>query len=194
MSKRQSPKRGDGTSVMDKPEALALLAQTRLEVGDVRSCRRDLQAFLQRYLPLLARREQRDHATTVLGGLLSSLTRKTVEPIAHAAGQRRKNLQWFVGNGVWSDQKLRDQLRAHVAQLAGDPAGVLILDPTSFPKKGHASVGVQRQWCGRLGKLDNCQLGIYLAYVGHHDHALVDVRLYLPKEWITNKERRTRAG
>ena len=190
MSKRQLPKGGDGASVMDQPEALDLLAQTRLEAADVRSCRGDLRAFLQRYLPLFERREQRGHATTVLGGLLSSLTRKTVEPIAHAAGQKRKNLQWFVGSGVWKDRALRDQLRAHVAQAAGDPAGVLILDPTSFPKKGTASVGVQRQWCGRLGKLENCQLGVFLGYSSPQGRALVDCRLFLPPAWAADKKRR----
>ena len=76
----------------------------------------------------------------------------------------------------------------------GGPDGVLVLDPSAFPKKGDASVGVQRQWCGRLGKIDNCQVGVYLAYVGPSEHALVDVRLYLPKEWANSKRRRQKAG
>ena len=76
----------------------------------------------------------------------------------------------------------------------GNPDGVLVFDPSAFPKKGTASVGVQRQWCGRLGKIDNCQVGIYLAYVGRSEHALVDVRLYLPKEWARDRQRRQAAG
>src|SRR5262249_3695921 len=76
----------------------------------------------------------------------------------------------------------------------GSPDGILIFDPSAFAKKGNASVGVQRQWCGRLGKIDNCQVGVYLAYVGRSEHALVDVRLYLPKEWAKDKKRRAEAG
>jgi SRSO17 transposase len=76
----------------------------------------------------------------------------------------------------------------------GSPDGILLFDPSAFPKKGDASVGVQRQWCGRLGKIDNCQVGVYLAYVGGSEHALVDVRLYLPKEWAKDKRRRAEAG
>ena len=67
----------------------------------------------------------------------------------------------------------------------GQADGVLVFDPSAFPKQGTESVGVQRQWCGRLGKIDNCQVGIYLGYVSRSEHALVDVRLYLPKEWAT---------
>jgi SRSO17 transposase len=81
-----------------------------------------------------------------------------------------------------------------VGQELGAPNGVLVFDPSAFPKKGDASVGVQRQWCGRLGKIDNCQVGVYLAYVGPSEHALVDVRLYLPKEWAKDKGRREKAG
>src|SRR3972149_9799864 len=76
----------------------------------------------------------------------------------------------------------------------GQPDGVLVLDPSAFPKKGTESVGVQRQWCGRLGKVDNCQVGVYLAYVSREEHALVDTRLYLPKKWARSKRRRAKCG
>lgn len=76
----------------------------------------------------------------------------------------------------------------------GEPDGVLVFDPSAVPKKGTESVGVQRQWCGRLGKVDNCQVGLYLGYVSRREHALVDVRLYVPQEWATNKKRRQKAG
>jgi hypothetical protein len=76
----------------------------------------------------------------------------------------------------------------------GQADGVLVFDPSAFPKKGSESVGVQRQWCGRLGKVDNCQVGIYLGYVSRCEHALVDVRLYLPREWAKRKRRRHKAG
>jgi hypothetical protein len=81
-----------------------------------------------------------------------------------------------------------------VGVALGEPDGVLVFDPSAFPKNGTESVGVARQWCGRLGKVDNCQVGIYLGYVSRREHALVDVRLYLPKEWATDRPRRTKAG
>jgi SRSO17 transposase len=71
---------------------------------------------------------------------------------------------------------------------------VIVFDPSAFPKKGNASVGVQRQWCGRLGKIDNCQVGVYMGYVSRFEHALVDLRLYLSKEWANKKRRRQKAG
>jgi SRSO17 transposase len=86
------------------------------------------------------------------------------------------------------------ELVREVAAELGEADGVLVFDPSAFAKKGTESVGVQRQWCGRLGKLENCQVGIYLGYVSRQDHALVDVRLYLPKEWARRKQRRRKAG
>ena len=76
----------------------------------------------------------------------------------------------------------------------GEPDGVLVFDPSSFAKKGTESVGVQRQWCGRLGKVENCQVGVYLGYVSREDHALVDFRLYLPREWTGDRKRMNKAG
>src|SRR6202035_2297191 len=76
----------------------------------------------------------------------------------------------------------------------GETDGVLVFDPSAFPKQGTESVGVQRQWCGRLGKIENCQVGVYLGYVSRKDHALVDFRLYLPKEWTRDRKRMNKAG
>ena len=71
---------------------------------------------------------------------------------------------------------------------------MIVFDPSSFPKKGTKSVGVARQWCGRLGKIENCQVAVYMGYVSRKDHALVNTRLYLPEEWAKSKARRTEAG
>src|SRR3954465_9574476 len=76
----------------------------------------------------------------------------------------------------------------------GEPDGVIVFDPSAFPKKGTKSVGVARQWCGRLGKRENCQVGVYMAYVSRKEHALVNTRLYLPTEWAKDRERRKAAG
>ena len=90
--------------------------------------------------------------------------------------------------------KIVAELARQVGAELGEPDGVLVFDPSAFPKQGTESVGVQRQWCGRLGEVDNCQVGVYLGYVTQKEHALVDFRLYLPKQWATDRKRRNKAG
>jgi SRSO17 transposase len=103
-------------------------------------------------------------------------------------------IQHFVGESRWDDKPLREELAHQVGIQLGEPDGVIALDPSAFPKSGKQSVGVARQWCGRLGKVDNCQVGVYLGYVSSKGHALVDTELYLPKEWTNNKQRMKRGG
>src|SRR5262249_47563253 len=139
------------------------------------------------------REEQRALAQVVLQGKLSKLERKTAEPIAYLADRPRKPVQHFVGAGRWDDEAVMSELRQHVAEALVDPDGVMVVDPSGFPKKGTASCGVDRQWCGRLGKVDNCQVGVFLAYVTADGYTLVDRQLYLPKEWAGDRRRRRRA-
>jgi SRSO17 transposase len=122
------------------------------------------------------------------------LKRKNVESIAYRFGQDRLPLQRFVGWAPWDDVPLRQELTRQVAQELGAPHGVLVFDPSGVAKSGHESVGVARQWCGRLGKVDNCQVALYLGYVSSRGHTLVDTRLYLPKEWTQDKARLDKAG
>jgi SRSO17 transposase len=149
-----------------------------------------LRAFAARYRPRLRRRAQSRHLLTVVEGLLSQLQRKTVEPIAVEHGQDRRALQNFVGAGAWDDDAVLDELRGHVAEEIGDPDAVLVVDGSAFHKQGPESVGVKRQWCGRLGKLDNCQIGVFLGYASPKGHTLVDRRLYLPEDWTSDQARR----
>ena len=123
-------------------------------------------------------------------GLLSGLQRKTCEPIAVEAGVHRKPVQNFVGAGGWDDEAVMAELRGHVREELADPQAVLILDPSGFPKSGTESCGVARQWCGRLGKQDNCQLGVFLAYAAPGGYAPLDRRLYLPEDWAADPVRR----
>jgi SRSO17 transposase len=153
-----------------------------------------LERFLQPFVASLCRSEQREHARTFVQGLLSDLERKNVESIAYRFGQERLPLQWFIGFSQWDDRPLRRELVRQVGAELGDPEGVLVFDPSSYPKSGKASVGVARQWCGRLGKVDNCQVGVYLGYVSRREHILADMRLYLPKEWTQDKNRCRKAG
>jgi SRSO17 transposase len=177
-------------SLLDDPEAKALLDDAEVSLDDVRSCRDHITRFLKRYLPLFYRQEQRAHAATFVRGLLSGLERKSVEPIAYQAGLPRKNLQMFVGQGAWDDEAVNAEMQRHVAEELAEPNGIIVLDPSSFPKKGEDSCGVARQWCGRLGKKENCQLGVFLAYVSSKGHGPLDRRLYLPQEWADDPVRR----
>jgi SRSO17 transposase len=179
-------------SILKHPDAQPLLHDAVLAPDDVRPCLDQLTAFAQRYLPLFHRAEQREHALTILRGKLTGLQRKTTEPIATQAGLKRRNLQLFVGAGAWADRPVRAGLRGHVAEELADPDGVFVLDGSGFPKKGVDSCGVARQWCGRLGKVDNCQVGYFLAYAGRRGAALLDARLYLPADWAADADRRAK--
>src|SRR5690348_4836253 len=153
-----------------------------------------LQTFLQPFLDALQSPQQQHNARHYVQGLLSDLGSKDVESIAYLHDRERQGLQKFIGQVQWDYQPLLAELVRQVATELGQADGVLVFDPSAFPKKGSESVGVQRQWCGRLGKVDNCQVGIYLGYVSRSEHALVDVRLYLPRDWAKRKRRRLKAG
>jgi SRSO17 transposase len=137
---------------------------------------------------------QRVNAKDYVEGLLSDLDSKDAESIAYLHDRERQGLQKFIGQAGWDHRPLIAELARQVGQRLGQPTGVLVFDPSAFAKKGTKSVGVKRQWCGRLGKVENCQLGVYLGYVSHAGHALADFRLFLPKEWAGDKKRRDEAG
>src|SRR6478736_5701412 len=153
-----------------------------------------LAEFARPFADCLVRHEQRDHARTYLAGLISDVKRKTAESIAYRHDQGRHGLQHFVGSSTWDHRPLLRELARQVGREIGAADGVIIFDPSGFAKKGGASVGVQRQWLGRLGKVDNGQVGVFMAYASHREHALVDVRLYLPKPWAKDRVRRKRCG
>src|SRR2546428_3935222 len=108
-------------SLLDKEEARVLLKDAKMEAATVRGCRQRISTFVQRYLPLFYRSEQRENATLVIQGRLSGLERKTSEPIAISAGVERKPVQQFVGAGCWDDEAVTAELRRHVAELLGGP-------------------------------------------------------------------------
>ncbi|MDG3003212.1 IS701 family transposase [Paludisphaera mucosa] len=177
-------------SLLDHHEAQALLADAVVSTDAVRGRDDRLTDFLQRYLPRFYRVEQRATAALVIRGRLGGLERKTSEPIAIEAGLPRKPIQFFVGSGKWDDESVMSELRAHVGDEMADSDGVVVVDGSSFPKKGTESCGVARQWCGRLGKVDNCQVGVFLAYAAGDGYAPLDRRLYLPEDWSGDAARR----
>lgn len=153
-----------------------------------------LESFLQPFVKALESPEQRTNARHYVQGLLSDLGSKDIESIAYLHDRERQGLQKYIGQAEWSHRSMVTELVRQVGTELGADDGVLVFDPSAFAKKGTESVGVQRQWCGRLGKIENCQVGIYLGYVSRHEHALVDFRLFLPKEWAKRKRRRAKAG
>src|SRR5713226_9711054 len=153
-----------------------------------------LETFMAPFVATFCRQEPAQHAHTYVYGLLSDLERKNVESIAYRFGQDRLPLQRFIGWAEWDDAPLRQELTRQVAEQLGHAEGVLVFDPSAFVKSCSESVGVARQWCGRLGKIDNCQVAISLGYVSGAEHTLVDMRLSLPTAWTQDTARLKKAG
>jgi SRSO17 transposase len=167
----------------------ALLAEAEVDAGLLHGTLERLEAFVEPFAKCLWRTEQAEHALEFVSGLISDLDRKNSESIAYRHDQDRKNLQHFIGQAEWDHQPLMLELARQVGRSLGRPDGVLVFDPSGFAKKGAHSVGVQRQWCGRLGKIENCQVAVYLGYVSAEEHALVNTRLYLPNDWAKDRAR-----
>jgi SRSO17 transposase len=172
----------------------AMLSECEVSPQVFRGAVERLSKFAGPFVELLTQQAQRQHTRDYLSGLLSDLERKNVESIAYRHDQDRRNLQHFIGCAQWDHQPLMMELAEQVGRELGEADGVIVFDPSAFPKQGKQSVGVARQWCGRLGKVDNCQVAIYMAYVSRKDRALVNTRLYLPKEWAHDRRRRKAAG
>jgi SRSO17 transposase len=153
-----------------------------------------LYTFMEPFVTTFQGQSADQHAKTSVCGLLSDVEHKNVESIAYRFSQSRLPLQGFIGWADWDDEPLRSALISQVNRHLGQGDGVLVFDPSAFPTSGRESVGVARQWCGRLGKVDNCQVAISLGYVSRKGHSLVDTRLYLPKEWTKDQARLDKAG
>jgi SRSO17 transposase len=171
-----------------------MLAQAEVPPELTRGLLCRLSTFVEPYAEALNEPEQRQHAAEYMTGLISGLDRKTGEAIAYLHDQERQGLQKFIGHAPWAHRPLLSTLSREVGIELGEPDAVIVFDPSAFPKKGPKSVGVARQWCGRLGKVENCQVGIYMGYVSRNGHALVNMRIYLPKEWTKDRARRKEAG
>ena len=171
-----------------------MMQQCEVETDRFKDLVRHLERFAEPFVSCLYRREQKAHAQTYLQGLMSDLPRKNVESIAYHHDQDRLSLQRFIGCSCWDHRPLLTELARQVGCELGEPDGVIVFDPSGFGKKGSESVGVQRQWLGRMGKVDNGQVGVYMAYASRKEHALVDVRLYLPQSWARDKPRRDKCG
>jgi SRSO17 transposase len=171
-----------------------MLAQAQVSAELIQGLFERLETFVGPFAASLDQPEQRRHAVEYLTGLLSKLPRKSGEAIAYLHDRLRQGLQNFVGSIPWDHRPLLAILARQVGEDLGEPDGVIVFDPSAFAKKGTKSVGVARQWCGRLGKVENRQVGVFMAYVSREEQALVNTRLYLPVEWTKDKARRKEAG
>jgi SRSO17 transposase len=141
------------------------------------------------------RAEARERAKRYLTGLLDRVERKNGWQLAEHLGEPGPHgVQRLLNAAAWDADAVRDDLRAYVAEHLGDPAGVLIVDETGFLKKGSKSAGVQRQYSGTAGRVENCQIGVFLGYASAKGRAFLDRELYLPREWADDAERRREAG
>jgi SRSO17 transposase len=171
-----------------------MLAQAEVPVESIEGFFGRLETFVAPFAAALGEPEQQRHALEYVTGLLSKLEHKTGEAIAYLHDMERQGIQKFIGHVPWAHKPMLTTLAEQVGVELGEPDGVIVFDPSAFPKKGNSSVGVARQWCGRLGKVENCQVGIYMAYVSRKEHVIVNERLYLPEEWAKDRARRTAAG
>jgi SRSO17 transposase len=154
---------------------------------------RELRGLKFRLSPVFRRSEVAASAGAFIDGLLSGIVRKTGWQMAEQAGLARPyRMQSLLGRSSWSADALRDRVRAEAIASLGDPFGVLVVDETGFLKKGEHSVGVARQYSGTAGRVENCQVGVFLAYASRFGQALIDRRLYLPETWARDDARRRR--
>jgi SRSO17 transposase len=155
----------------------------------------ELDRVWRRLWPRFARAEARGRSRRYLIGLLSGAERKNGWQLAEATGEATPyGMQELLNRAVWDADAVRDDLRAYVVAHLGDPAAVLVVDETGFLKKGGKSVGVQRQYSGTAGRIENCQIGVFLAYASTAGHAFLDRELYLPESWVGDAARRRAAA
>src|SRR5215213_8366638 len=156
----------------------------------------ELETLHARIAPRFARPEPRRRALAYLRGLVSPVERKNGWQLAEQAGDATPDgMQRLLATAGWDADTVRDDLRAYVVEHLGDPGAVLVVDETGFLKKGEKSVGVQRQYSGTAGRIENAQVGVFVAYASEKGAAFVDRALYLPREeWVNDPLRWAEAG
>jgi SRSO17 transposase len=161
---------------------------------DVQGWAEGLDGVVERIAPRFGRAEPRRRARAYMRGLLAPIERKNGWQLAEAVGDATPDgVQDFLSRVHWDADAVRDDLQAYVVQHLSDPDGVAVLDETGFLKKGNRSAGVQRQYSGTAGRIENCQIGVFLGYAGRHGQALIDRALYLPADWAKDEQRRREA-
>lgn len=171
------------------------MGETQATAAAVQQWAKELRHLGERIGRRFARAEPRRRAVAYLQGLLSPVERKNSWQLAEEMGEATPyGVQHLLGRASWDADEVRDDLRAYVVEHLGDKRAVLIVDETGFVKKGEQSVGVQRQYSGTAGRIENCQVGVFLAYASPKGRTFLDRALYLPEEWIKDKARCHQAG
>jgi SRSO17 transposase len=165
-----------------------------MDAATIRELKPKLERFLSRFDACFSHSGTRGHLPIYVHGQLSDLPRKSVEPMALAAGVPPRSLQEFLSLLDWDHEGMRDCLQKVVAQEHASPHAIGIIDETSCVKQGSKTPGVQRQWCGSVGKKENCVVTVHLGYAVGDFHCLLDSELYLPQSWAQDRERCRQAG
>jgi SRSO17 transposase len=183
MSKKRNSSRRS-----NKRPASGRKPSSRLALGDIDAISDELKAYHRLFHTVFQRREQRYWSLVYLCGQLSDLERKTIEPMVLALLGSEPNavraVEHFISQGQWKTPALISRYQEVVGEWLGDPQGVVIIDGSGFPKQGHDSAGVAHQYCGALGKLANCQEGVFAVYVSPSGYAFLDMRLYVHEDWF----------
>jgi SRSO17 transposase len=162
------------------------IPQLGVDHRDVEGFLHELQGVHDAFRACFARSAPREHFFRYMVGQFSALERQSIEPIAlRVDGGNVRAMQRCLSEVVWNDAPRLRTYHRLVDEDMGDPEGVLIFDESGFPKKGHDSVGVARQYGGALGKVDNGQVGVFAAYTSRHGYVWADKRLFLPEAWLT---------
>jgi SRSO17 transposase len=160
--------------------------QFGINKNNIKGFMEELRGFHQEFRDCFSRSEPRENFFRYMTGQLSELERKSIEPIALQIKEAKvRPMQRTISEVIWDERKMLRKYHAMIAHDMGDPEGVLIFDESGFVKKGNDSIGVARQYCGTIGKVENCQVGVFSAYASRHGYALTDKRLFLPEEWFS---------
>ena len=161
-----------------------------IEKGDVEDFIHELKGFHEVFSECFHRSESRDHLFKYMVGQFSELERKSIEPIAlNVEDGNVRPMQRFISDAEWDDDKILNKYHNIVNEDMGTANGVLIFDESGFIKKGNDSIGVSRQYCGSIGKVENCQVGVFTAYASPYGYSLLDKRLFIPQKWFSDEYR-----
>jgi len=167
-----------------------LVPKFDLEKKDLKGFSNELIGFHEQFADCFNRSESREHFYNYMSGQFSDLERKSIEPIALSVKDGNvRAMQRFVSDATWDDDKISIKYRSMVNDDLGSSNAAIIFDESSFIKKGNDSIGVARQYCGSIGKVDNCQVGVFASYTSEHGYTIVDKRLFIPEKWFTDEYR-----
>src|SRR3954471_23721648 len=165
-----------------------------MDISQLRRLKSRLNKLFKTFAHSFLRKVTRAHLPVYISGQLSDLPDKSVEPIAVAAGVAPRTLQEFLSQLKWDEDRARDRLHDLVRTDHSGPHAIGLFDETSFVKKGDKTPGVKRQWCGAVGKKENCMVTVHLGYAYDDFHCLLDSELYLPEDWARDRDRCDEAG